>query len=305
MDLDDVRLFLEVTKAQSISQGAARLHMGQPTMSQRIAALERELGQALFHRHRRGVELTEAGAVLFEYAERLLRLMAEAEEKVRNTPLRTLQIRIAAPASVNSYVLPPYLNSLIDAGHDIEVRDAHSHEVMQAIFDGTVDVGFVIDTPRQPGITRQPIITDAIVCVAAPSHPIHRDTNGQTTKCSLADLVEYSVIFYRFSFDYDGLVARIKSLRKLAKSNVGLVELTPAETVKNLVVRGAYISFLPKTSIRQELEQGSLREIAITDLPTYTWNVAMVYRERKTIQREVEAVRSAINTVALKTSQKS
>ena len=76
MDLKQLEYFLAVAEERSVTRAAVRLHLTQPPLSAQLARLEHELGVPLLVRHRRGVDLTEAGRVL---AERARRLLAEAE----------------------------------------------------------------------------------------------------------------------------------------------------------------------------------------------------------------------------------
>src|SRR6187402_2193001 len=89
MDLAELRVFLTVASERSFSRAAAKLHRTQPAVSQAIRRLEDEIGERLFDRSSKDGTLTEAGRVLREYAERLMRLSEEAELSVRE--LRDLQ----------------------------------------------------------------------------------------------------------------------------------------------------------------------------------------------------------------------
>ena len=78
MDLESLKSFYHVAKEGSFSRAAKVLHVSQPAMSVRIKTLETELGERLFDRARQGVALTEAGAVLFESAEKIFGDVEEA-----------------------------------------------------------------------------------------------------------------------------------------------------------------------------------------------------------------------------------
>ncbi|WP_051580381.1 LysR family transcriptional regulator [Pseudonocardia acaciae] len=83
MDLRQLRYFVVVAEERSVTRAAARLHLTQPPLSAQLARLEHELGVTLLVRHRRGVDLTEAGAHLLEHARRLLAGMDTATDSVR------------------------------------------------------------------------------------------------------------------------------------------------------------------------------------------------------------------------------
>ena len=85
MELDQLRIIWAAAEAGSLSRAASALYISHSTVSRAVSALEASVGAELFSRDSRGVRLTEAGQVLFEGAQQLLRLAEELEGKVRNT----------------------------------------------------------------------------------------------------------------------------------------------------------------------------------------------------------------------------
>src|ERR671936_1449943 len=83
MDLRQLRYFVVVAEERSVTRAAARLHLTQPPLSAQLARLEHELGTPLLVRHRRGVDLTEAGRHLLDHARRLLAGVDAAADSVR------------------------------------------------------------------------------------------------------------------------------------------------------------------------------------------------------------------------------
>src|SRR4029078_11246831 len=83
VDLSELQVFLTVAAERSFSRAAAKLHRTQPAVSQAIRRLEDELGERLCDRSSKQGALTEAGRVLRDYAQRLMRLSDEAEQAVR------------------------------------------------------------------------------------------------------------------------------------------------------------------------------------------------------------------------------
>lgn len=122
---DDARTFLAVAEGGSISAGAARLGLGQPTVSRRVAQLEGRLGTALFTRSQRGVALTEAGERLRPAAEQMARWAAEFARLASGSEARAEgTVRIAAPPALAVDVLAP-LAAELDRDHPglcLEVR---------------------------------------------------------------------------------------------------------------------------------------------------------------------------------------
>src|SRR5688500_4910440 len=89
MELGELRVFLSVAAERSFSRAAMKLHRTQPAVSQSVRRLEDSVGERLFDRATKDATLTEAGRLLKDYAERLVRLSEEAEGAVKE--LRDLQ----------------------------------------------------------------------------------------------------------------------------------------------------------------------------------------------------------------------
>src|SRR5437870_6057750 len=107
MEFSDLRAFHGVVTEGSFSRAATRLHRTQPAVSQAVRRLESQLGQKLFDRSSNPGVVTEAGKVLHEYAERLLRLVDEAEASVREVEeLRRGRVLIGANDAGIPIVLP-------------------------------------------------------------------------------------------------------------------------------------------------------------------------------------------------------
>src|SRR5260370_36003283 len=83
MDLATLRVFLAVAEERSFSRAAAKVHRTQPAVSQAVRRLEADLGEQLFDRSSKSGTLTDAGRVLQNYGQRLIRLAEEAESAMR------------------------------------------------------------------------------------------------------------------------------------------------------------------------------------------------------------------------------
>ena len=146
MDLRQLRYFLAVAEERSVTRAATRLHLTQPPLSAQLARLEHELGVALFVRHRRGVDLTEAGRHLVDHARRVLSDVDAAEESVRRTGQgRSGRLALAfVPETVWS-VLPPLLRRFHAARPEVELRflEGDTDAVAEHVRSRRADLGLV------------------------------------------------------------------------------------------------------------------------------------------------------------------
>ena len=121
LESQDLRIFKCVAEAKSLSKAAEVLGYVQPHISQRIKNLEEELDTKLLIRTNRGVTLTNEGEALFDYAQRILRLMEEAKAEVNPNKFRKSLI-IGASQTVSATKVPYLFSSFLKENKNIEVK---------------------------------------------------------------------------------------------------------------------------------------------------------------------------------------
>jgi DNA-binding transcriptional LysR family regulator len=156
-DLSDLRLFVSVVEAGSITRGAERMHLAIAAASTRIRNMEAALGTPLLHRERQGVQPTPAGRTLVHHARLLLQ-----------------QVRLLSNTNALTEFLPEPLSDFL-ASHpqvNIDLEERLSDEIVAAVADGTADIGIVAATVEVAGLETLPFRTDRFVLVVAPKHPL-------------------------------------------------------------------------------------------------------------------------------------
>jgi len=285
LSLEDLRVFRSVAAAGSFGRGAARLRLSQPAVSERMSRLERDLGRPLFLRGGRGVRLTAAGERLLPYAERCLALAEEAVAAVRAERDRP-RVRIALHATFAPTVVPRVLDALAPLDVDVTCTDVHSEEVVRGLDDHTVDIGFVVPGPYPHTLTVEPFLTDPVVCVARPAHPL-----AAGGPLRIRDLAAYPVACTTWG---DG-AARFLDLLRAAPVPAGRIHpVSPAETVAGLARRGSHTGVLTRSTVGPDLAAGELVELPVTDLPRWELTLALAHRTRDAGTAPVRAVRAAL-----------
>jgi DNA-binding transcriptional LysR family regulator len=147
VDLRQLRYFVAVAEERHITRAAERLGMQQPPLSQQIKALERELDIQLFRRKPRGVELTEAGAALFDEARKLFDCLNHALETTRRTARGErgqLCVGMAPTAPFHPQV-PKAIREFRERFPLVmlTLEEGLSNDVIEKLRDGRMDVAFV------------------------------------------------------------------------------------------------------------------------------------------------------------------
>lgn len=174
-DLTDLRLFLHIVEAGSITHGAARAHLALPSASARLRGMEEIVGLPLLERRRRGITPTPAGDALAHHARLVLRqieqMQGELGEYARGLKGR---IRLLANTAAMTEFLPealaPYL--AIHPNVDVELRERLSTEIVKAVSGGLAELGIIADAVDHGALQTRPFAIDRLVLVVARGNPL-------------------------------------------------------------------------------------------------------------------------------------
>ncbi|NJD20937.1 MAG: LysR family transcriptional regulator [Gemmatimonadetes bacterium] len=167
--------FWSVAREGGVSRAARALHVSQPALSAQIRKLERELGQRLFTRSRHGMELTDAGRIVFRYADEIFSLGDELADAMRGAPghgLLRLRVGIvdAFPKLLAHHLVAPALAAFADLR--LELRTAPPERLLAALAVHELDL-VLSDAPLPPGMDvraySHPLGDCAVAVMAAPA----------------------------------------------------------------------------------------------------------------------------------------
>ncbi|MFB9926713.1 LysR family transcriptional regulator [Amycolatopsis halotolerans] len=239
----------------SFSAAAAELQLSAPSVSNRLAAVERRLGVQLFERGARGSVLTTAGAQLAEYARRCLRLLDEAVAEVGAE--RSQRLVLAAPASLGSSVFPPVLAVLAGRPVAVHCRVAHSDEVLQRLRDGSAHAGFLLSRPTGDDLRSVRIGRSGIVAVCRPGHPL-----AARSRLRFGDLADSPVLVYRWGVGAESLAAAFEHPERPADRPVHTIGLPG--TALHLAEDDDYVAVVPHFAAARAVERGTVRRLPLS-----------------------------------------
>jgi DNA-binding transcriptional LysR family regulator len=177
IELRHLRYFLAVAEELHFGRAAKRLHMAQPPLSQQILRVEEAIGYRLFTRTSRSVELTPAGEALVERARRTLSRVAEDLEVVRSVArgeVGSLTVGFVGSAMLTR--LPALLGKYrgLYPRVQLRLREFYTAQLVDAIREGGIDVGFLRDTGHEAGLHVEPMMTEPFVAVVPKPHKLAR-----------------------------------------------------------------------------------------------------------------------------------
>ncbi|MFF5567361.1 LysR family transcriptional regulator [Streptomyces sp. NPDC012623] len=173
-DLGALELLLAVARLGSLGRAARETGISQPAASSRVRAMERQLGVALVDRSPRGSRLTDAGALVTDWARRVVEA-AEAfdagAQALRGR--RDSRLRVAASMTIAEYLLPRWLIALRRErpGTAVSLHAGNSVAVAERLLGHEADLGFVEGLAAPDGLDSAVVGHDRLVIVAAPGHP--------------------------------------------------------------------------------------------------------------------------------------
>lgn len=284
MDFGQIEAFVQVAAHSSFSRAAEVLQLTQPSITARIQALERELGEELFERGGRGVRLTDAGQAFLPYSERILQTLREARnavEDVRNVQLGSL--RLGSAITISTYVLPRILHEFCNRyrGVDVVIRTGRSEQVVNMLLSDEVQVGLVrsLVHPELDGVH---LYDDEIVLVAYPGHPF-----ATTGRASVAEAATEPIVLFDRGSSYYGLINNF--FRQAGVIPNVAMELDSLEATKRMVEEGLGVALVPLVTVERELQQGTLVRIELTDAEETKRPISLIYRKNRKMSRTVQA----------------
>lgn len=282
MDTQALAAFVEVAESQSFSKAADRLHLSQPAVSKRIAALESELNTPLFDRIGRQIRLTDAGLTLLPYAKRVhediedgKRALATLHDSVRG------RLSIGTSHHIGLHRLPEPLKryTFTYPQVDLDLHFMDSEVACEQVLAGKLELGVVtLPTHAMPGLVRHLVWHDPLVVVVARNHVLAASTSGHPLRelaahaAVLPDEATYTHRIIKAALNQHGLAPRIR----LATNYL--------ETLKMLVAIGLGWSVLPRSMLDDSLVVVPVPELDITR------ELGVVWHERRTLSTAARAL---------------
>lgn len=256
-DLGALELLLAVARLGSLGRAAQSLGITQPAASSRIRSMERQLGVALVDRSPRGSSLTDAGALVTDWARRIVEA-AEAfdvgAQALRDR--RDSRLRVAASMTIAEYLLPGWLIALRAERPDtaVSLLAGNSTVVAERLLADEADLGFVEGPTVPAGLDAAVIAHDHLIVVTAPDHPWARRRNP----LDAAELASTSLI----------LREKGSGTRQVLEGALGglarpLIELSSTTAVKSSALSGAGPAVLSELALGEELSARRLVRIPV------------------------------------------
>lgn len=261
LDLADLRLFLSVVDAGSITRGAEHAHLALASASERLRSIEADAGVALLQRRPRGVVATEAGEALAHHARLILRQQALLRGELRDfaSGARGTLVLHANTAALTEFLpgrLAPWLAQR--PGLHVQLKERTSATTVASIAQGLAEAGIVSDAVDARGLHLVPVARDRLVLVAPADHgqawqpPVH-----------LADLLGQSFVGLAPGNALQDLID--EHARRAGGPLALRIRMKTFEGLCEMVGHGVGLGIVPEGVARRLRRRHGLRVLALAD----------------------------------------
>ena len=261
MELRQLRYFLKVADLGSISKAAVQLSIAQSAVSQQVSALEHGLRAKLFIRRSNGVELTEAGRLLYRHAQTITRQVQSAEDDVTTasgSPTGTVSVGL--PTAVLHTLGMPLLGAVLarHPGITLHVVDGVSALLQEFALNGRLDMAVLFQRESAKGLEVVPILDEDLYYVAAANAPW---VQGLGDTISIEHASSHPLVVPGTGNGMRRVVegAFAREGRRL----VPIAELDSLRMLKACAMRGLAGTFLPWSVVDEEAAAGALRVLRV------------------------------------------
>jgi len=275
MELDQLAAFVAIAQQGTFTRAAAKLHRTQPAISRRLALLEAELGAPLVERRNAAVGLTEIGRVFLPYAEAVLAATASGREAVRGQLAEGAGgVSLAIVGTLVERPLAQALRRFLRSSVNLSVLTTTSTEVSRLVRRGEANIGVRYFEDDDRAFVSEAIGSERMCVVAAPGHELALRTPKRAEEMRRQRWIGFPPT-RTSKEDFGRLLQRQLLSAGLERSTIMAVDSLSAQ--KRLVEAGLGIALLPESSVREEVQKGTLAMIRAPRLAT-TVPIAMHVR---------------------------
>jgi len=257
VDIKQLRYFIAIAEEGSFSAAAQRVHVAQPSLSQHVLALERDLRVTLLDRSPRGVSLTESGEILLAHAREIAASMERAVEAVRQSSTEPQgDVSFGLPSSVSMVLSVPLAETVRLELPSVRLRaiEAMSGFIQQWLEDQSIDLGMLYDVSQVRHLNLRLLMTEELCFFAAPDAWPFGTEPGSPVR--LADIAQVELVA---TSQHHGLRKMIERFTRSNGVRLNIAtEMDALHQIKIMVARGSAYTILAPSAAFDFVERGEL-----------------------------------------------
>lgn len=292
MELRQLRYVLMVAEERNFSRAAKKLHIAQPSLSQQIAKLEKEMGVNLFSRDTNQVKLTSAGERFVESAGNILDMVEQLEKEMSDVAnLRQGKLVVGSLSMTGTHLLPMAIPAFKQRYPGIEVvlMEDSTANLEKMTAKGQVDICLLSLPLFEPSLDYQPVLQEEIMLAVPPDHPWKGHSH-----VAVSQLKDEPFIFIKKGQGFHHI--SLELCRRAGFEPNIVFESANIETIQSLVSAGMGIAFVPKMVTKNRISSFTPVYLPITD-PVPSRTLVFAYRQGRYLSKAalafIETVKEA------------
>jgi DNA-binding transcriptional LysR family regulator len=295
MNIKKLEIFVAIATTGSFSKGAEIVCISQSTASQHIAALEDTCGVRLLDRTGRGVIATEAGKIMLVHAQQVLKSLKNTEQAIlRFRQADGVELCVGGSTIPGTYLLPKAIAALraSDPGITVTVEIGDSRQILAKLVKEHIEMGIVGTTVDEKLFTSEVLGHDVILLVARKGH----HWCGRSVVQPQELLTEPMILREKGSGTHDVVDAALRQCGIKTSDLMVSTTISSSEAVKQAVLADCGVAFVSEMAVREDLKQGELVAIKLSDL-TITRNFSLVQRRGRSLSPAAKAFSQVLGQI--------
>lgn len=290
LDIRQLRYFVAIVEQGSFSRAANFLHVAQPALSLHVRNMEADMGTPLLVRVPRGVEPTEAGAILMRHARIILDQLTVAEEEIRghdNDP--SGEVRLGLPGTIGQIVAVPLITAARTRypGIKLRIAEAMSGFILEWMRDERIDLAVLYGQADKHGISTEQLLDEDLLFFG-PAKGLRPETMPEPgSTLSFAAVARMPLILPAQGHGLRDLLTRVAEASGTEMNTV--IDVDSYGNIKSLVAEGFGYSILPENAIDAEVRDGRLQRWII-EAPGLTRSIYLARSHRRQMTKAAAVI---------------
>ena len=284
--------FLSVCRYMNFTHAAEALHLTQPAVSQHIRYLEQKYDAPLFYREKKKLSLTPAGELLLSALETMQNDENTLKKRMQESLSKKKILTFGVTMTIGEYAILPSLAAFIKnhPDTDLHIRYGNTQTLLACLQEGTIDFTIVEGYFKEDRYEVRIYKEEEYIAVASSRHKFSQPVRF------LRDLTKERLLTREPGSGTRAVLSRTLALKNLSVLDFShLVEVENIHTIVSLLCEDCGISFLYKSATEQEIRQGNLCQIPLSDFKithnfSFLWNKGSIFSEEyETIFQELKS----------------
>jgi DNA-binding transcriptional LysR family regulator len=261
MNIETLKIFCDLVELRSFSHTAEKHLLSQSAVSQQLAQMELNLKCQLLDRKKRPIKLTKEGQLLYQASRDILDRFEHLKSELNALKSSSGdRINVAAIFSIGMHSLPDYIKRFMVSYPNVNVHVEYrsAERVYEMILNGESDIGFVAIPKRDKRLDVYELEDEPLILACSPKHPLAQKSQVDIHQLQFENFIAFEKNTPTRTW-IDNILERYNVVVR------PIMEFDNIETIKRAVEINAGISIVPKISIHQEVDSGTIKALQISN----------------------------------------